>query len=89
MYYYVQHNINISFNCQHMYVIMYHISLFSENTIIQTLWTHPLHRQFHHSILPSLAVIVSGIDVLSQAKVRDLYHIMKVNPAQRQYIIDQ
>ena len=43
----------------------YHISLFSENTIIQTLWTHPLHWQFHHSILPSLAVIVPGIDVLS------------------------
>jgi len=59
---------------------MYYISFLSENTIIQTLWTHPLHWQFHCTTLLSLSEVVFGIDILSQTEVRDLYHMVKVNP---------
>ena len=68
-----------------LYAIMYHISLLSENTIIQTLQTHPLYWQFHNSILLGLSVVVPGIEILSQAKIWDLYHIVKINPEKEQF----
>ena len=62
----------------------YHISFLREDSIIQTLQSHPFHWQLHRRLsillLCCLSEIVPGIGILCQTKVSNLYHIVQVNP---------
>ena len=60
----------------------YHISFLREDSIIQTLQSHPLNWQLHWSLsILFLSAVVLGIDILSETKIRHFYHIIYTNPA--------
>ena len=56
-----------------------HISLVRENSILQTLWSHPLDRELCRGPL-SLPEVVPGIHILRETKVCYLDHKVVINP---------
>ena len=61
----------------------YHVSLLSENAIIQTLRSHPLHRQLYASLTGTLSEVVFHIHILRETKVGNFDDKMNINPAWR------
>ena len=57
-----------------------HISLVRENSILQTLWSHPLDREFYRGPL-SLPEVVPGIHILRETEVCYLDYKVGINPA--------
>ena len=65
---------------QQLYAGTHHITLLSEEAITSTLWGHPSYRKLHVSITLLPAVVVSTVDILSQAKICHFYHPIGINP---------
>ena len=63
---------------QHHYT--HHITLLGENAILSAFWGHPPHRQLHVGVTFLPAVVVSSVDVLSQAKISYFDHSIGIDP---------
>ena len=62
------------------HLFTHHITLLGEDAILSALWGHPPHGQFHVGVTLLPAVVVSSVDVLSQAKISHFDNSIGINP---------
>ena len=64
----------------------YHVSLLSEDSIVETLWSHPLQWQLCFGVI-SQSEVALGIDTLREAEISNFYNKVAINPIELYTII--